>query len=172
MSRHALLRNSPKGFTLLEVILAIALLAVSLAALGEVVRHSHLSAERAVDLSEATLIAESLVEAMKAGVQPLSAVQGVAWQPADAEGDFGGAADWVYSVEFGETGFDGLTAVKVRVEPAITYGANPGGPTGRGAVELVRWFSDPQFLDPDGVAASGGANAASSSGDSSSTGGL
>ena len=47
-----------RAFTLLEVILALSILVVSMAVLGELVRSGLISAQRARDLSRATLLCE------------------------------------------------------------------------------------------------------------------
>ena len=57
------------AFTLFEVILALAILVGTMAVLGELVRGGLISAQRARDLSRATLICEGKVAQIVAGIQ-------------------------------------------------------------------------------------------------------
>jgi general secretion pathway protein I len=80
----------PKGYTLLEVILALAILTGALAVLGELVRNGTRNAQVARDLSLAAVICESKLGEIAAGLLP---TQGVRQAPiADYPG-------WVLSVE-------------------------------------------------------------------------
>jgi general secretion pathway protein I len=80
----------PKGYTLLEVILALAILTGALAVLGELVRNGTRNAQVARDLSLAAVICESKLGEIAAGLLP---TQGVRQAPiAEYPG-------WVLSVE-------------------------------------------------------------------------
>ena len=68
------------GFTLLEVILALAILAGALTVLGELARRSLHNAEVSRATSEAQLLCESKLAEMAAGVTPVSPVEDATWQ--------------------------------------------------------------------------------------------
>ena len=61
------------GFSLLEIVLALAILAGTLAALGEVMRSASQSAALASDETQAQLLAESVMAELLAGARPLTA---------------------------------------------------------------------------------------------------
>lgn len=150
--------------TLLEVILAIAILGGSLAVLGELVRVGTRSARAARVLSTAQLLAESLVAQISAGITRAEPTSGIVEQ-------FGGLR-WQYQVQIAQVDQEGLLAVAVTVQedvgpaqPAVSY-------------RLVRWLIDPQTeqeLESAAAAAaapseSGGSSAPASSSTKSGTG--
>jgi type II secretion system protein I len=100
------------AFTLLEVILALSILVVSMAVLGELVRSGLISAQRARDLSRATLLCEGKlaeVTAMAGTAEP----QAISSAPFETEySDFG---QWLYSVEVEQTASTELLAIRVTV---------------------------------------------------------
>ena len=114
--------------TLLEVILAIAILGGSLAMLGELVRVAH--ARRGAHPVTAQLLAESLVAEITAGIS----------QPEPTEGvidNYGGFA-WAYSVQVEQVDQQGLLAVAVMVRENMDPSQQPTSYT------LVHWMIDPQ----------------------------
>src|SRR5262245_31381311 len=64
----------PGGFTLLEIILALAILAGSLAALGEVMRLADQNATMTRDESQAQILAASIMDELIAGARDLVAI--------------------------------------------------------------------------------------------------
>ena len=64
------------GFSLLEIVLALAILAGALAALGEVMRLGDQNAEAAGDETQAELLAESVMSELVVGARPLENVNG------------------------------------------------------------------------------------------------
>lgn len=125
--------TSPGAFTLLEVILAIAILSMGLLTVGEVVRNSYRNATQASGGLEAQLVAQSVMEELKSGVRPLE--------------------------NFGPSAIDrelalGEWMVEVRVEPSITVELVEVqvrvGRTFEGdeipSCELVRWFPNPELV--------------------------
>ncbi|MCU0958597.1 MAG: prepilin-type cleavage/methylation domain-containing protein [Pirellulaceae bacterium] len=142
--------------TLLEVILAIAILGGSLAVLGELVRVGTRSARAARVLSTAQLLAESLVAQLTAGITLAEPTSGIIEQ-------FGGLR-WQYVVQIEQVDQEGLLAVAVTVQedvdpaqPAVSY-------------MLVRWMIDPQTeLDLEAAAAEAAAASGNSGSSSSST---
>jgi len=121
-----------RGFTLLEVILALAILAGSLAALGEVMRLADQNAAMSRDETQAQIIAASIVDEMVAGARGVTAVNRAAvdpnWDP-----------QWLYSVALEQTGYDELVAVRVVVEQQTDVPLQPA------RFELNRWLPNPVY---------------------------
>lgn len=101
------------GFTLLEVILALAILAGAMAALGQLMSVGTRSAAHARDMSMAQILCESKMAELTAGIEPLEPVQGAAFEQ---------TRDWRYSVVVGSTEEEGLFAVQVIVEQNVEIG--------------------------------------------------
>src|SRR5438105_259745 len=66
--------SHPKAFSLLEVLLALAILAGAIAALGEVMRLGDENAALARDESQAEMLANSLISEMLSGARQVQAV--------------------------------------------------------------------------------------------------
>jgi prepilin-type N-terminal cleavage/methylation domain-containing protein len=130
-SRSTNRRAKLAGFTLLEVILSLAILAGALAVLGELVRMGVRSAEEARDLTKAQLLCESLVAEIVSGAATIEAVSG-AQIPNDPE--------WVFAIEIqpieSQTN-EGLVTMQVTVsrDPALVR-----RPV---SFSIVRWIKDP-----------------------------
>lgn len=126
-------RRSPNrhGLSLLEVILAIAILGGALAVIGELVRLGSMSAARAENLSKAQLLADSRMAEVSCGALPLQSVS-----EAPCEED----ADWVYSIDVSETEKIGLLYVEVVVQQDPVLYPRPL------SVKLSRWIADPEYI--------------------------
>jgi len=114
------------AFTLLEVILALAILAGAVAMLGELIS---LSSRRAADAhaeTRAQLLATSVMDEMIAGQTKLE-------EQSDESLDVEDSVDWIYSVVFDETEIDSLTSVEVTVEQDLERRYRPV------KYRLVRW---------------------------------
>ncbi|MGQ9575076.1 MAG: prepilin-type N-terminal cleavage/methylation domain-containing protein [Thermoguttaceae bacterium] len=126
-------RTGRRGFSLLEVILALAILTGALAVLGELVRGGLESARIARDTTCALLLCESKMAEITSGMLwpepaqnvPLSEVIDPT-QPA-----------WLYSVEPYQIDQQGLIAVRVTVSQDLPPQMNPV------SCSLVRWLIDP-----------------------------
>src|SRR5687767_3204208 len=142
---HSALRTR-RAFTLLEVILAVAVLAVSLAALGEVLRRGEDNAQESRDLTAAQLVAASKFAELTSGAVMLSPI---ASAPVP---EIISRIPWVYSVESTPTPELGLVAVRVTVSQDPAQIANPI------RYSLVRWMPDPLAATTasSGTASSGG----------------
>src|SRR5947208_6547286 len=105
-------RSARCGFTLLEVILSLAILAGALAALGEVMRLADRSASTAEDETHAQILAASIMDELAAGSRELTAVQ-------QSSLDTGDDPPWVYSVDMEQTQYNELVSVRVRVEQQL-----------------------------------------------------
>ncbi|HEX5470290.1 MAG TPA: prepilin-type N-terminal cleavage/methylation domain-containing protein [Lacipirellulaceae bacterium] len=125
-------RKALRAFTLLEIIISLAILAGSLAALGEVMRSAGRSGSMAADETQAQILAASIMDELQAGSRELAAVDN---SPLDTPDD----PPWVYSIEMDPTDYDELVAVHVRVEQQLDVHMQPAH------FELVRWMPNPDY---------------------------
>ncbi|MCA9187039.1 MAG: prepilin-type N-terminal cleavage/methylation domain-containing protein [Pirellulaceae bacterium] len=119
-----------KGLSLLEVMLALAILGVAIAALGELVRVGMRSAEQARDITEAQLICEAKLGQLASGVIPLQGANNAA-----VEWD----NNWVYSVQVQNASQQNVVSVTVSVQPARETASN------RATVTQVQWMPNPSY---------------------------
>lgn len=133
-------RVSPCGFSLLEVVLALAILTASVAVVGELIRSGLRNAQVARDLSQAALIGESIVQQIESGQLPSQS------SGASPVKDVPG---WVYSIEpsnapasasAGGGNSSGLLNLRVTVEQSRDEHARPVKFT------LIRWLRDPSLV--------------------------
>jgi len=127
------------GFSLLEIVLALAILAGALAALGEVMRSASQSAALASDETQAQLLAESVMAELLAGARPTTAVNGAAF-------DLAIDPPWVYSIAIEPTPFQELIAVRVSVAQQLAPEMQPA------RCDLVRWLLSPDFITAQATA--------------------
>lgn len=118
------------GLTLLEVMLAIAILGGCLAVIGELVRLGVRHAEEAREQTKAQLLCESKLEEIAAGIAPLEGASAVPFE-LDPE--------WTYTVEAVSLDQQGLIQVSVTVQPAESERLYPMTFT------LSRWMLDPNL---------------------------
>jgi len=121
-ARHAL--------SLLEVVLALGILATSLVILGNLFDLSVRSAVDARDLTRAQLLCESTISEITAGALPMT---GGTALPIESE------TEWFYSVLVEPTEMEFLQAVTVTV-----YRDRGDGPP-RVSFTLTQWLIDPEF---------------------------
>ncbi len=116
------------GLTLLEVILAIAILGGSLAVIFEMVRLGMISAMETRLRSEANILCDTKMAEVSAGVLELQNVNAmsIAENP-----------DWLYYVEVQDSAQPGLFLVTVSVEQA-----NVADPI---SISIVRFMPDPDY---------------------------
>jgi prepilin-type N-terminal cleavage/methylation domain-containing protein len=151
-----------QGFTLLEIILSLAILAGALAALGEVMRLADRNATLADDETQAQILAASVMDEIAAGSRELTAVDQVAVNSTDDPA-------WVFSIAMDQTAYDELVAVRVRVEQKIDAQFQPAN------FELTRWMPNPNFIaanttDDSSTSSSSTSTSSSSSSSSSNSG--
>jgi type II secretion system protein I len=151
---HTRRRRNPiagrRGFTLLEVLLALAILVGALATLGELVRMGLQNAHRAAASTTAQLLCESKLAELTAGITPPSSI---APTPLDAEGL------WQFAVTVEPTIDASLLVVRVTVSENLPPQQSPV------EYSLVRWM-----VDPEAAAAAEAQAAATESSTSSTTG--
>ena len=131
--RRALRHHQCRGLSLLEVILALTILALSMAAIGELIRIGSHSARNAQDLTLAQILCESKLSEIVAGITPYDPVtrEPMVMDP-----------DWYYTVQLAPTEEQGVMALAVTVETHIER-RRPV------AYTLVRWVPDPGIEIPD-----------------------
>jgi len=127
--RHARLCNKRSGLSLLETILAIAILGMAIAIVGEFVRVGTIAAASARDTTMAQLLCEGKLAELTSGLQPLTSANNT---PVEV------APDWQYSVQVQNSSQSGLLMIGVTVTNASTQTARPV------SVTLYRWMIDPQ----------------------------
>lgn len=133
--------RSPRGFSLLEVILALAILTGAIVVLGELARVALDSARRARDTTYAQLLCQSKLAEITSGAYHPEAVSGM---PLGTTTD-PGWSDWLYSIELAPTDQDGLLIVRVTVEENLPPEKRPV------RYSLTQWMIDPdyEFTQPE-----------------------
>jgi prepilin-type N-terminal cleavage/methylation domain-containing protein len=144
------------GFTLLEVILALAILAGALAALGEVMRLADQRATMAEGETHAQILAASVMDELASGARQLTAVSQASLDP-------NSDPQWVYSIALENTGYQELVGVRVLVEQQLDARLQPS------RFELVRWLANPDYVPPETESESSATTSSSTSGTSSGT---
>ncbi len=130
-------RHSPDGFTLIEVILALAILAGSVVVLGQVMRLASRNAADAHAETRAQILAATKMDEILSRMVPQEeAVR----EPLDVEG----VVPWVYSVTITDTTFEGVTAIEVLVEQELEKQFHPA------RYRLIRWQADTETEDSTG----------------------
>lgn len=137
-----------RAMSLLEVILAIAILAGTLAILGEIIRAGARAGRSTTQLSAAQLICESLMVEQTSGMVAPESTEG---EQIDDNGDA-----WQYSIQVEQAGQEGLLSVTISVQEQLDQATDPVTFT------LVRWMVDPQ-LESELEAAAAEADAAAES---------
>ena len=133
-----------RGLTLLEVLLALAILGGALATIGELMRIGARNAEIARDKTTAQLLAESTMAELEVGFLPLQS-QG---QTPVADVEYQG--EWFYSVDVQPIDDVALVAVQVLVEQ------NPDTFSRPVSFTLTRWLIDETLLATTSSTGAGG----------------
>ena len=130
------MNKSRRAFSLLEIILALAIFAIAVAAIGELVRLGLRNAQFARDTTRAQLLCESIVAELTSQATTLEPIVD---RPSEID------PDWRYSVEVAPADVAGLVSVAVTVSRA-----NPTSQTiptsSTDGFTLVRWMPDPQYV--------------------------
>lgn len=122
-----------RGLSLLEVILALTILALALGALGELIGLGTRSAVSARDLTRAQLLCESKLAELTTSTVAITSQQQV---PVETD------PDWQYSIDVQSLDAGGLLAVTVTVEKIVPAGRRPA------TYSLTRWMPDPSIEWP------------------------
>lgn len=138
-----------RALSLLEVILAIAILGGAMIAIGELLRIGSRSSMSARELTTAQLHCESKLAEIAAGLLPAETAG-----PTPLEVD----EDWRYSIEAAPTNQDGLLAVRVTVEQDLPPTSRPI------SFSLTRWIQDPNTVQTASSSTTSGSAAPTTSG--------
>ncbi|MFI4875487.1 MAG: hypothetical protein ACIALR_09125 [Blastopirellula sp. JB062] len=131
-----------KGFSLLEVVLAFAILAGSLAVLGQLVNIGYRNAREAEGLTESQMICQTIMEEIVVGVRLPDPVQDI---PVNMLSETEVAvpahtAQWAYSIDSEPAMMEGLLAVRVSVRRINAISLADAD-----QFQLVRWIPDPEL---------------------------
>lgn len=131
-------RRFPRGFSMLEILLALAILGGSLAVLSQIADIGMSAARESRDLAASrilcqTKLSEVLLDAMS-GIAP----QSVSTAPFDVPFDSQSSSVYQYSVTVQPAPIDGLLAIQVLVESV-----DPDNGAVRTRYALTRWTIDP-----------------------------
>jgi prepilin-type N-terminal cleavage/methylation domain-containing protein len=148
-------RYKQAGFTLLEIILALAILAGSLAALGEVMRLADQTASLTEGESQAQILAASLMDELLSGARQLETVSQAPLGQDDPP--------WVYSIETDKTNFDQIVTVRVSVEQKLDPRLQPA------RFDITRYMPNPDYTPPDTSSQSNSSTSSNTSSSSSSS---
>ncbi len=131
-------RKSGRGFSLLEVVLAAAILAATAILLSQIAGFARRSLEKLELQTQAQLLCQSKLAEIVAGVEPFQAV---------SRGEFPEAPGWYYSIESSPAELPGV--ISVRVSTWLER-ENPGGGSNvsppseaLASYTIVRWIRDP-----------------------------
>jgi prepilin-type N-terminal cleavage/methylation domain-containing protein len=133
---------SRRGFSLLEVILSLAILGGAIATLGETARLAFRNAAYTRQAARAQLLCESKLSEIVSGLTPAEPVQRAVIEAAAAPGE----PAWLYSVEKTPLDNEGLVALRVTVVRDLPAEKHPA------TFVLVRWISDSSTTDSEGSA--------------------
>ena len=128
-------RSAHSAFTLIEVILALAILAGAVAVLGEIMAIASRHAREVQAETQAQLFATSVMDEMLAGITEVAQVSRQALETTDK-------APWVYSVNLSTTTIVGLSSIEVIVEQDLEPQFNPV------RYRLVRYYAEPSTATP------------------------
>jgi type II secretory pathway pseudopilin PulG len=125
--------SNSAGFTILEIILSLAILAGCLATLGEIMRLANQNSAFARDETTAELLATSLMEELLAGTREFVITNKQPFEYVMED-------PWVYSIIQEQTTSQDVIRVGVRVELNIESRLEPPH------YEVYRWMLSPQYL--------------------------
>ena len=150
-------QTTRSGLTLLEVMIALAILGTSLAAIGELIRIGADAADRATELTTAQFLCDSKLAEIKSGVYPADSIGPVPFEIFETE------EPWEYMVLVDSVDEQGLLLVEVTVSQIRDDGRPPA------MVTLTTWMIDP-MMDSEADALESEATAEEAAADASATG--
>ena len=131
MMRRLSNQHAWRGLSLLEVLLALAILGGALAIIGELMSVGARSAELARDLTTAQLLSESKMAELEMGLLPLQTMNATPFEDVQYQ------TDWLYSINIQQIDQNGLVAALVVVEQNPDVFSRPA------KFQLYRWLTDP-----------------------------
>ena len=151
-------QTNRSGLTLLEVMISLAILGTSLAAIGELIRIGADAADRATELTTAQFLCDSKLAEIKSGVLPADSVGPIPFEIFETE------EPWEYMVLVDSVDDQGLLLVEVTVSQLREDGRPPA------MVTLTTWMIDPT-MDSEADALESEAAAEDAAADSGGTNG-
>jgi len=148
---------SGRGLSLLEVMLALAILGISIAIIAELMRSAARDAEEARDLTTAQMLCEAKMNEIVAGLLPPLATVDIPIEGLETA-DSPGA--WAYSILVEQVGQDGLISVTVDVHQNPQLVPRPV------TFSLTRWMVDPNSVALQAADAATSGSSASAAGGS------
>ncbi len=127
-------RTGQTGLSLLEVVLALAILAVATAYLAQSMQLATTNALKAQRLTKAELVAESVLNQVIAGLIPSTPVT---WTPYN---NSMGTTNWVYQIQQVPTEVDGMLGLQIAVQE---IDPQLGLVQGKADLYVNRWIIDP-----------------------------
>ena len=158
-------QTTRSGLTLLEVMIALAILGTSLAAIGELIRIGADAADRATELTTAQFLCDTKLAEIKSGVLPADSIGPIPFEIFETE------EPWEYMVLVDSVDDQGLLLVEVTVSQLREDGRPPA------MVTLTTWMIDPYMdseadaLESEAAAEDAAADPAASGTDSGGTNG-
>ncbi len=131
--RSSSIPKNKAGFSLLEVILALAILFGAIAVLGELGRLGMQNARLTQDLTRAQFLCQSKLAEIISGITPLETIQRAEFDSLYQDSD----VPWVYSIETQQIDNGGLYMVRVTVEKNLPAAQRPA------SFSLVQWIANP-----------------------------
>jgi prepilin-type N-terminal cleavage/methylation domain-containing protein len=128
-----------RGFSLLEVILALAILGGAIAVLGEAARLALRNAQFTREMARAQLLCEGKLSEIMAGMTADAPVQRAVIENAADPGD----PAWLYSIEKKSLDDEGLVSVRVTVTRDLPLEKHPV------SFSLVRWIAQSNKTDTE-----------------------
>jgi general secretion pathway protein I len=128
----------PAAFTLLEVILALSILAGAMAVLGQICRVALRNAKDARDLSRASQLAQSKMAEITSGITPAESVDDAKFDAANEAFD-PAEPGWRYSIKTDACDETGLIKVGVTVTRDLPDAQHPV------KFSLTTWLPDPNY---------------------------
>lgn len=130
-------RAKQAGFSLLEVILALAILAGAVAVVGEASRLALRNAAMARDLARAQFLCETKLAEILTGIAEPDPVASAPFDATSTTSLDPNEPAWLYSIGIEQTDEDGLISVRVTVTRDVPASQNPV------QFSMVRWMPDP-----------------------------
>ena len=134
------------AFSLIEVVLALAIMATSMVMLSQLLGLGLRNARESQGLTEAHMIAETVMESIALGLIPPDPVTDQNISMTTDLNTFALEQDtpWVYSIDWEPAPVEGLIMVMVQVRPAEVNAAWQND-----SFQLVRWMRDPALALED-----------------------
>ena len=132
-------RGTTSGFTLLEVILALAILGGAVGVIASAAWSGLENARMTRELVQAELLAESMMAELLAEVRPLETTSDASFEEDEGVED---PDQWLYSIDVAAAAVDGMLEVRVTVRAAADAPRKV-------EYSLVRWILDPDAIESE-----------------------